>query len=388
MRVLRSSALALILFGSATLAAHAQTPIGEPQTNLSNVPGRSSLSSVAVDGQGTITLLWRDSRGSRTYGRRFSADDEPLGGTFLLSRSFTTPRAAANERGDTFLTWNERTSQGDQVKVRRLHAGQPQLNVTASRGKLGPLRRSEDVAVDRLGRFVAVWVEAENAGGHLHVQRFNADGTRLGREITLAGDGLQLDPRVAMTSDTGDFALVWRSVRVGKPDRVLMRRFFAASGEFTGMIQVNSTSLPDSFSSLGVGASENGSVVVLWRRNPRLSDNSSMGAVVVQRLSRSNSRLGGETVVAQTPRFGTDASLDVTPGGGFGVAWQAANGPAFRLFHADGTPAGPVVDLDAPGQPTSPIIAFGWDDTLAVGWTDTEPADWQIGYQRFTVPAL
>jgi len=383
-------ALSFILLASAVLA---QTPAGPPQIDVATTGGLQMLESVAVDGLGNVTLLWEEARTIRRYGRRFSGTDAPLGQDFLVTKrvSFHN-RAAANERGDTVMIWNEPTPGGsavDRVQVRRFHPGQPPLEVTVNRSRNAVLRIADDVDVDRQGRFVAVWTEVSgNSGGRLRAQRFNADGTRSGEEITIAGPGIQVDSRVAMNPATGDFVLVWVSSTSRQSPRTLGQRFSFAGGPQGGVFQVNTTTPANFGTEPDVGRAEDGSFVVVWHRAGRRLEAKD---ILIQRFDAEGKRRGGETFIARIPFFGSLASLAVAPEGPFLIAWtDQLKGPIhLRLFRADGTLASQQ-EIAPTAAPTSPQLAFGWDDTFVLGWTDLlghlGDRSWEINYQRFTLP--
>lgn len=370
-------------------AARAQTPIGPPRTDLASNPGSNVLGSVAVDGQGNVILLWQELRAHKAYGRRFSEAGVPMGAGFQVSRRTTSPQAAANERGDTVMIWDQASQGGgDEVIVRRLHPGLPQLTVRADRGRGALLRLAADVDVDRNGRFVAVWAEAET-GSHLHARRFNADGSYQGPEITVTAPGLQLDSRVAMNPATGDFLIVWTTSPIAGPVRILGQRFRFSSGPLGSPFQINTTAVGE-LSLPEAGCAVDGSCVVVWRKYP---GRNRPGDVLFQRFDPDGKKKGGETLVGKIPRFGGHGTLAVAPQGDFVVAWaDATSSPSarFRLFRSDGTPAGPEVPLTATEFPSSPELAFGWDGTFVVAWTDLigtiEDQTWEIDYQRFEVP--
>lgn len=90
-------ALSLSLVPAAAL--HAQTPVGEPQLDVTSSGDYPTLESVAVDGLGTVTLLWEEGRLLQRFGRRFSGDDVALAADFQVSRRHAPHnRAVANER--------------------------------------------------------------------------------------------------------------------------------------------------------------------------------------------------------------------------------------------------------------------------------------------------
>ena len=382
----------LVLSALSAGIARAQTPIGPPRIDLATTGGSHFLESVAVDGQGNVTLLWEQDYSHFRYGRRFSGADTPLGSDFVLTKSFTfEPRAAANERGDTVMIWSRDTSAtSDQVLVRRLSPVLPAITVATKPGRPG-LRGLGDVDIDRNGRFVAVWIEGGDTA-RIHGQRFNADGTRRGAEFTIEAPGFETEPRVAMNHLTGDFVVLWMAYGgLPYPYRIFGQPVSFDTGRPGARFQVNTTSL-GLYPSPDIGCADDGSCVVLWQVHRQSTAPNPLGSILAQRLGPDGQRLGGETLVGRTPTLTRHASLAVAPQGYFVVAWNAEKGSPMRLrlFRRDGTPAGPERELAPTAAPAFPELAFAWDGTFVLAWTDflghLRNHVWEVNYQRFEVP--
>src|SRR5262245_19881204 len=74
----RSAVPLLLLALLAAGGAFAQTPAALPQLDVATTLDFQLLASVAVDGQGAVTLLWWQGL-EFARGRRFSGEDVPLG---------------------------------------------------------------------------------------------------------------------------------------------------------------------------------------------------------------------------------------------------------------------------------------------------------------------
>jgi len=369
--------LSLVLALLAAGGASAQTPAALPRADVATTSGNLFLSSAALDGLGNVTLVWEQSVRHRQFLRRFSAADDPLEPDGLLAKCCTDPRAAANERGDTVVIWNQHPSFEDQVVVRRLSPGLPALTVMAHRGQ--SFRRwAGDVDIDRDGRFVAVWMEQDQGVNRVVGQRFNADGSRRGPLFTVSPSsqsGLSLS-RVAMNHRTGDFVVVWvASSSGGGPVvlRILGQRFAFNGGLQGGRFQVNATDVGD-LPYPDVGCADDGSFVVAWSRVHYAHPEAD---VLVQRYDAAGERAGGETRVAG----GFPARLAVAPAGHFAVVWgsTATANAGLSLFRRDGVPTGARDGLALPGTAFSPEVAFGWNGTFVLGWEGFSGID----YQRF-----
>jgi hypothetical protein len=374
--------LVLLLALLAAGGAAAQTPATQPRTGLTALPPPQQAESVALDGLGNVTLLWQQTRTHRPYLRRFSASDVPLGPELRLSRSFTEPRAAANERGDTVITWSQNTGGGEQVLVRLLRAGLPPLTVQANRpGSFS--RFTGDVDIDREGRFVAIWMESDSSGIFgVRGQRFNADGSRRGAVFTVSARAFE--PRVAMNHLTGEFVVIWQAETFTAPVVATLfgQRFDFTSGRPLGnRIRINETELGE-FPDADVGRADDGSFVVLWNRHSpgEPASDDAVADLLVRRFNPDGTPFFSEVLVAaDIPLIGNHSRLAVSPEGDFVVTWNSGETPNLRLllvrrknFPAIGQP------LALPDR--SAELAFGWNGTFVLAW---ERDFGSIQYQRF-----
>ena len=365
----------------AASGAAAQTPAAQPRTVGTAIPEPHFVEHAALDGLGNVTVLFEHYRTARPFLRRFSAADLPLGPALQLTVCCTDPRAAANERGDTVVTWMQPVGFGSQVWVRRLSPGLPPLTVQAKLPR-GSSHFMPDVDVDREGRFVAVWMEADGNSTRLNGQRFNADGSRRGAVFSVGSPGIALEPRVAMNRLTGDFVIAWQALDPAdfRVPKIYGQRFAFTSGQPQGgRFRVNTTDLGE-FPDADVGRADDGSFVVIWTRNPfdRPRGDATVGDLFVRRFGADGAPLGDETLVAaDILMIGHHSRLAVAPEGHFVVAWHFGqlHGMNLRLFRRDGFPAAAEALL-LPGL--APELAFGWNGTfvLASGLGS-------VAYQRF-----
>jgi hypothetical protein len=323
---------------------------------------------------GNVTLIWEQLVVHKQFLRRFSGADVPLGPDVLLAKCCTDPRAAANERGDTVMIWNQHPGFEDQIVVRRLNPALPPLTVMAHRGH-SSFRTAGDVDIDRDRRFVAVWMEQDQGVNRVVGQRFNADGSRRGPLFTVSPSSqssLSL-PRVAMNHRTGDFVVVWvASSSGGGPVvlRILGQRFAFNGGPQGARFRINTTEAGDLPYS-EVGRADDGSFVVAWSRVHYAHPEAD---VLVQRYDAAGERAGRETRVAG----GFPARLAVAPAGHFAVAWGATDtaNAGLSLFRRDGVPTGARDGLALPPFADWPALAFGFNGTFVLGWNGAT-------YQRF-----
>jgi hypothetical protein len=384
----------VLLLAAALLAsgAAAQTPVRPAQFIVQpNTPSRF-LNGVAMDGSGNLTFLWTNIGSSiSVFTRRFSAADTAQGPAVQLdSSSFDAVgiAVAANQRGDVLTAWSRSSAPGSaQYFLRRTSPVLPTLNLT--------LKGVADVAVDRNGNFIVVWVASTPSGLQVFGQRYNADGTTRGPEFNAATSttGDHTSPSVAMNPKTGEFVAVWE-VRAadGTGLGVYGQRFGFTSGrqgsEFAIFVPPASQR-PDLITPFAprVSRASNGRFVVIWR-------GVSTGGVDVlgQLYNSGGQRLGAQLLIAREYIPDSHPQVAMSPQGDFVVAWddQGTSPAWFRQFHSDGTPAGPVIEQPPMGTAFyhgSGRVAYGWNGTFVYGWTnylDEGPNGNTISFQRFS----
>ena len=368
--------LLALLLATALLAqgALAQTPVRPAQFVLPpSTVDSYFLNDLAMDGAGNLSFLWT-TQNEQVFTRRFSSSDAPLGPVVRLE----DPRfrsnggtVVANQRGDVLMTWSRFPASGPTEYV--LRRTSPVLKTLKLR-----LKGLADIAVDRDGNFVAVWAAATPAGSRVFGQRYNSNGTTRGPEFNAATSttGSHGLPSVAMNPNTGEFVVVWEARNeAGEAVGVYGQRFGFATGrqgsEFPIFVPPASER-PSSIHSFApqVARAANGSFVVIWKTSG--ADNFD---VLGQRYNNAGEPVGALTIAEDAGISDGRPRVAMSPAGDFVVAWddQGTSPAWFRLFHRNGTPAGPVIVELPRGDASyngSGRVTYGWNGTFAYGWTD------------------
>jgi hypothetical protein len=399
----RHIAPALLLAG-ALLAqgVSAQTPLRSPQYIVP--PGVESpfLASVALDGVGNLTALWTTIGGTssgfseRAWTRRFSAAGAPLGAAVPLEAPRFRSDAGtvvANQRGDVLMTWSRSPVSGSGSSGTSLRRTSPvQRTLTLS------LKAASNVAVDGDGNFVVVWNASTPDGFRVFGQRYNYNGTKRGPEFNAATSktGSHISPSVAMNPATGEFVIVWEVRDAdGNGLGVYGQRFGFTTGRQGSEFPIFVPPASERPGSLQLFAAQvaragDGKFVVIWRSpNP---DGLYLD-ILGQRYGNDGAPLGARLVIYhdfQLPDSRPQIAMSLA--GDFVVTWddQGTSPQWFRLFHRDGTPAGPVISQ--PGLGGAPYygtgrVAYGWNGTFVYGWTnynDEGDVGNTISFQRFS----
>ena len=365
--------------------------------------GDQLIPGFAADPSGNVLVVWQDegyADGSEhgIFGRRFSADENPLGDDFQIN-TFTagrqnTPSIAAVSDGFV-VAWRSRGLDGDgyAVVAQRLNAEGGRVgdefvvNTYTTGDQSGPC-----VAALAGGGFVIAWT-SEELLQRVAARVFDAGGVPLGDEFQVNDETTHYAGAMAVAPDAvGGFVVAWSDLDVDFVTQHGRARHVDGTG----------TSL-DPEVDLGTDvypfliARPGGDFFVLWN-GPSVSDPD--GGILGRTLSADASGLGTPFQVnangpgyQDTPRLAFDAL------GGFMVTWTdhsgrdgSGNGVYARAFDAAGLPVGDDLLVNATtqlDQDTSAIISTSADHYFAA-WTDWSGQDGSTGgvyAQRLTVEA-
>ncbi|HEV2855634.1 MAG TPA: hypothetical protein VHC97_22795 [Thermoanaerobaculia bacterium] len=251
------------------------------------------------------------------------------------------------------------TPVGDPIQVASAFTGRPN----------GPHLLGPSVAMNSRGDFVVGWSRLKSPGGSplsVFARLYAADGSPRTPEILIHGNPVHVADtlyavRLAMRED-GSFIAVYPA-----PEARLLAQRFTADGKPAGPGRVVAIGFMTSFE---VGIREDGGFVVAWED---LSPN------VYVRVFGADGRPVGPAFDAVTAMVGPPR-LAVAPDGSFLVVWGETEIPSLnrldsllkgRLFHADGTPQGPVFLIS--GRLSETVLAgydtaFGEAGNFLVTW--------------------
>jgi hypothetical protein len=245
----------------------------------SYTPGRQSLPSAALAGNGAFVVAWtsytlQDGSGSAVVGQRYDASGAPQFGEFRIN-SYTPgyqfgARVASDSTGNFVVVWmgqylggNERGVFGQRYDASGTpQGGEFQVNAPGS-----PYNADAAVASDAVGNFIVAWTSRGNSGVNgILARRYNGSGAPLGSAFQVNSYVTGYEARPDVASDAaGNFAVVWTdfSQNDGSKTAVFGRSYDAAGtpqgGEF--LVNAHTTSYQSSPSvSMGAG----GRFVVVW----------------------------------------------------------------------------------------------------------------------------
>lgn len=287
-------------------------------------------------------------------------------GTDLAIDFSTKPQdhsaAAGSTNGASVVVWEDHFSASDTDISARLTLADgttSNLNVAFSTAN----ERDPAVAMDRNGRFVVVWVEDVpgflSSQGDIKAQRFNADGTKRGGIITVAGtDRDETEPSVAMR-DNGDFVvsltLDLSGLFVANKD-IRARMFRFSDGAQTAHIAVVSSASIDRSSS--VARADDGRFMVAFQTD---------GDIKLRRFSATGASLGATITITHTTTTVRHPSVAVDNHFKGVVVWEQVDSThkiRSRTINASGSLNSNVVMAgSSQNQHSNPVVAMDRDAT-------------------------
>ncbi|NLW82442.1 MAG: hypothetical protein GXY42_12350, partial [Desulfovibrionales bacterium] len=224
-------------------------------------------------------------------------------------------------------------------------------------------------------------------GYDIYSQSFAADGSTSGTatRVNTQTEGYQVNPSVATLSD-GGHVIVWSDRWTQK----IYAQHFAPDGSAVGGEKLISAYTKDSFSHSAIAALENGGYVIAWSSSER--DDEGFG-VYVQRFEADGSYVGPEqrinAIITSNQEFPAIAALN---DGGYIITWQSLNTDGrhdiySQRFSSGGVTIGEVARINTittPLQSETAVTALS-DGGYVITWQnfDTNTLDNDIYARRF-----
>ena len=226
---------------------------------------------------------------------------------------------------------------------------------------------------------------ADNDGYGVFFQRYDADGNKIG-EPELANtttQGNQFEADVASLSD-GGYVLAWQSdVGDGSGNGIYMQRYDADGNRVGEETQVNTTTQGNQ-EQVAITGLKDGGYVVSWQ-----SDSENGKDIYLQKFDASGERVGGEIVVNQNVEANqVMPSIDTLADGGFVVTWQSdgENGQEVysRVFDINMNASNEIhINTSLDGDQTLPSISGLEDGSFVITWISHDGDKASINLQRF-----
>ncbi len=297
-----------------------------------------------------------------------------IGGVQTLNAAGTgmqiSPAVATLANGDYVVSWDFASYDG--IMVQRFSAAGESLGAPYQIGVLGSGYPGVS-AVGALagGGFVVAFALESNQGG-LYAQRFDANGTPVGAQITVypaENYGFFYSPTVTALPN-GGFMIGYDRDAVNNQGAAPQLVTYDASGNRTGSFAPTTRTDKTSNVNMDVAALAKGGFVATYVGS---GDALYTQGLYAQRFNSDGTKNGAEIeLVAMGSTSAQDSAVAALADGGFAVTWtQGAIGVYVQRFDAAGTATGAVVKLDGSNYNelgSSPVITSLSDGGYLVAW--------------------
>jgi RTX calcium-binding nonapeptide repeat (4 copies)/Cadherin domain len=203
------------------------------------------------------------------------------------------------------------------------------------------------------GSFVISWSDySGGTGPRIRAQRYQADGTAIGTEFTVAAvSNSQIDSSVVGLVG-GGFVVVWDRIGIGATARVFDANGVAIGGDFPVGTQVGSSvDRPD------VTALANGGFAIAWTDERTTGADTSRAGIRVQTFAANGVATTAEALVnTVTTGAQADASITALQNGGYVVTWTDRGGTSWvtkaQIYAPGGTRVGGEIVVSSTGAST------------------------------------
>lgn len=233
------------------------------------------------------------------------------------------------------------------------------------------------VAMDNNGRFVVAWQSRYQDGSEdgIYAQRFDNHGQALGSEfrVNTVTQGYQMLPAIAMNAD-GKFVIAWmRDLQDGNGGNISMQRYAADGTQLGGEVSVNGYWTDDQ-SNPAVAIDALGGVVVAWDSQGQDGDSD---GIYAQMFNPNGTPHGGEFHVStEVAHAQSVPSIAMHAAGHFLIFWQSDEqdgsqwGVFGQAFDANGAQIGSEFQFNTytAGMQMMPATAINAEGDFLVAW--------------------
>jgi hypothetical protein len=201
------------------------------------------------------------------------------------------PDTASNAAGRSVVVWTHRFSSSDtDIKAQMFDANGRKVGSEITVASTGRNEANPAVSMDTSGNFVVVWqVETGVLNNNIMAQCFSSSGIKRGSVITVASESKnEYDPDVACAGN-GDFVVSY-TLNFSTGDLDVKAKHFSSSGALQSSISAGTTSVDDERSST-VARTPDGRFVIAYVIN---------SGIILKRYSSTGNQLSTHTIVSGT----------------------------------------------------------------------------------------
>ncbi|MCR4423322.1 MAG: T9SS type A sorting domain-containing protein [candidate division WOR-3 bacterium] len=340
---------------------------------------------VTTGPDGGWTFSWEDRReigNSDVFAQRFESTGNRLGDNFRVSDSGVSGDQSVSAihtvpDGTTIITWDDRRYglTGDIfAQLYNPDGSKRGSNFRVNDDPIGLGNQYEpDVSGDDSNRFVVVWMDGRRGNWDIFLQRFDADGNRLGNNVLVTpDDSIQWTPQVAC-APAGWFVVTWDDRR-GMNWDVYAQIYSATAAPIGTNFQVNTDAGGTDQYGNACAVNNFGEFIVVWTDKRNGNED-----IYAQRFDTSGSRIGIEFKVNDDIGSAAQNSPAVVAAqdGGYWIFWSDARNGNFDIYGQyvarDGVPRGAnfrVNDDYASSHQRCSSIGMERKGNIVIAWED------------------
>jgi hypothetical protein len=179
------------------------------------------------------------------YAQLLETNSSPVAPAVLVNQRLIAyrPVVAVTPDGGAVVAWEDASiseysyDAGHDIYARRIDPnGNPIGNEFRVNSAISGRHGDAEIAIATNGSFAILWTQSSSDADGVYLQRFNADGNRLGPEMRVSPYN-GVDPQVAMSAD-GRFIVAWQG-QDGDGSGIFAQRFLADGSFHGGPLWVN-----------------------------------------------------------------------------------------------------------------------------------------------------
>ncbi len=242
-------------------------------------------------------------------------------------------------------------------------------------------KEAHSIVVLANGDYVVAWRASTNQGD-VYVQRFSADGVKLGNDFTVHASltGAQNDPTVTALTD-GGYVIAWQG-RDGNGAGVYLQRFDASGSRVGGEALVN-TEIAGEQKHPTVVALADGGYAVTWFS---FQQGANVWNAMAQAFTASGQPVGGELLLGTNlyEEGREPFSVKALSNGSFVFTWLTQNLEVqARIVGADGNIVSDIVTANPGAQGVYPEVTALSDGRFVIAWEWEDASIGQMGDVRW-----
>jgi hypothetical protein len=357
--------------------------------NVSGISGSSSNPRIFVDGQGGINVVWvNDAPGNDDIFFSRSADG---GGSFSTPVNISndaadslSPQLAVDSGGNISVVWESDSTPFGVLYSHSTNGGtsfsQPVDLATNTGGSFGA-----QIGVGADGSINVVWEDDSSSGANISFSRSTDKGASFSPPQTLSTNlGNSTEAQMVLDA-SGNIDVVWADSTSGKFD-IFLSRSTDQGASFSSPKNLSNGPANSLHAQIGVDAT--GGVYVVWQENVAADFNNK--DVFFARSSDSGANFMAPTNISNNLGNSTNAWIAVDATGAINLSWEDTTPGFANIFFARSQDAGATfltqnLSSDS-GSSSDAQIAADKNGDLNVVWTDNAPGVNQILFSRFTNP--